>query len=696
MTTRGTTTWTSTATSAPSDAFGTSRLRQLLLFLVAIKIAGILLIFDPWGLQSFDLPKTLFSHTVAWILGATTIAALLVYGAGIVPRTRLHLAVAAYVLANLLSALFAENAYLAVFGDQDRYLGLGFVADMVVLYLAVAVGFRSAKDLPPFFAALGVATLLVFAYALVQAAQLDPLPWLGATAQPFSTLGHPDMLGHFLSIVFALCVVVALVPQLGFRGAARAAAAAAASLSVLLAAVIATRGTLLGFGAALAVVMVLELRLRGLSRSTATKFLLTAVVAVGLCIPILALSPLGARMANVLDDRGSGRVALYDAALQATLARPVVGWGPDNFASAYPAFRQPQPYGGVNPESSAHDWLLQASVTTGALGVGALLAMLLAFAVALWRVVMVRSASVAALILGGLAAYYTHGLVAVGSISVDWFPWFCFGLIASTTGLSSSATARRVRPAPLGPIGLFAAALLAAAAIALPISAFQANRHAGAARAELLLGRPERAVSAAESAVSTDSGRSAYWRWLGLSREKMERWREAAEGYEEAAVRAPHDATYWSSLARARRNQALAKDEPELAGAAAVQAALRAVAVDPYGLGVNESLADLAYEFGDFDIALRAAVKTVVIYDGYPTYGHRALQAAERVTDLPGARRVLEEAVTLEETTELRLALAVTALRMNDRPAARESALRALALAPNSQEALRLLAQLDR
>ena len=183
---------------------------------------------------------------------------------------------------------------------------------------------------------------------------------------------------------------------------------------------------------------------------------------------------------------------------------------------------------------------------------------------------------------------------------------------------------------------------------------------------------------------------------LGLARERARRWRDAAAAYEEATLRAPHEATYWNGLARARRNQAETKDDPQAAAAAAVQAALRAVEVDPYGLSVNENLADMAYEFGEFDIALRAAVKTAVIYDGYPTYGRLALQAATRVSDLGGARRLLEDAVTVEETPELRLALAVTALRMNDRAAARENALRALALSPNYKEAADLLAQLDR
>jgi tetratricopeptide (TPR) repeat protein len=691
---------TAPSTIAIHDAFETSWLRQLLVFLVTMKIAGIVLIFDPLGFQSFDLPKTLFSHALAWLVGATLLAAVIVHGHGIVPRTRLHLVVAGYVVVSLVSALFAENRYVAVFGDQDRYLGLMFLADMVVLYLAVAVGFRSVKDFAPFLIALAVATSFTFAYAFVQAAGLDPLPWLDPIvqpfrtldprAQPFSTLGHPDMLGHFLSIVFAICVLLAFAaPRLGLTTRARAIAALGALLSVGLAAVVGTRGTLLGIGAAIVALAALELR-GGVSRFAIAKLWALIVVAGILCLAILAFSPLGARMATVVADQGSGRVALYEAAFRATLARPIFGWGPDNFASAYPAFRQPQPRGGVNAESSAHDWLLQASVTTGVVGVAALIALLATFTSSLWRVVMVRSPLVAAPLLAGLTAYYAQALVSVGSISVDWFPWICFGAIAGITGVSRPTTPRQLGPLIAAPL-----ALLAAAGVVLPSAAFQANRDGGAARGELVAGRVERAISAAEAAVNRDPGRAAYWSLLGLAREKAEGWRDAAAAYEEATLRAPHEASYWNRLALARRHQAEAKDDPQGAGAAAVDAAVRAVAVDPHGVRVIENLADLANEFGEFDVALRAAVNTVVLDDGDPAYGRVAVLAAARVSDLGGARRLLEDAVDLEETPELRLALAVIALRMNDRVAARENAQRALALSPNYKEAADLLAQLS-
>jgi hypothetical protein len=167
-----------TGTVASVDDFAASLTRQILVFLVTMKIAGILLLFDPAGYQAFDLPKSLFSHAMAWPIAVTLFAAFLRFGQGILPRTHLHLVVAGFALANLVSALLSEDPYVATFGDQNRYLGLAFVADMFVLYLASAVGFRSAKDFAALMASLAPTAAFVVAYAGIQAAGLDPLTWI--------------------------------------------------------------------------------------------------------------------------------------------------------------------------------------------------------------------------------------------------------------------------------------------------------------------------------------------------------------------------------------------------------------------------------------------------------------------------------------------------------------------------------------
>jgi hypothetical protein len=67
-------------TKASEDRFDASPLRQILVMLVAIKIVGIVLIFDIQGLQAFDFPKSLFSRSMEWLIAGVLVAAIVRFG----------------------------------------------------------------------------------------------------------------------------------------------------------------------------------------------------------------------------------------------------------------------------------------------------------------------------------------------------------------------------------------------------------------------------------------------------------------------------------------------------------------------------------------------------------------------------------------------------------------------------------------
>ena len=193
--------------------------------------------------------------------------------------------------------------------------------------------------------------------------------------------------------------------------------------------------------------------------------------------------------------------------------------------------------------------------------------------------------------------------------------------------------------------------------------------------------------------MSLDPGRAEYWNWLGLAHEQAGSVPDAANAYQQAALRAPHEATYWMNLALARGRQALVSGDAALSRAA-LDAGERAFTVDPYAPNVAETFAELALQLGDFDVALRVSVRDTLQYDGYPTAGHRAFLAAQRASDLVSARRQLEAAVQVRDTVQLRLALAEIEIRSGDRSAAEHNARRALELSPDEADALQLLKQL--
>ena len=121
-------------------------LQRAIVVLVVAKVAGMVLVFDPAALQAFDLPKSLFSRALEWVLLGTIALAVIHFGVGILPRDRMHVAVGAFVGAVAVSWAFAPLKEISFYGEADRYLGVTFVLDMTVLYAATAIGFRTRGD----------------------------------------------------------------------------------------------------------------------------------------------------------------------------------------------------------------------------------------------------------------------------------------------------------------------------------------------------------------------------------------------------------------------------------------------------------------------------------------------------------------------------------------------------------------------
>ena len=677
------------------DAFGASTIRRALQWFVVVKIAGVILLFDPAALQSFELPKTVFSHALAWPLAALVLVSLWRYGSGIFPRSPINIAVGALAVVWVTSTAVAADRYLAFFGDPSRYEGLTYLADMLVLYAAVCIAFREPRDFALPAKGLAGATVIALAYAIVQRLGLDPVRWSADPVQrPFSVFGNPDIFGHFLSVTFGLAVGVAAFSA-GIRARlARAAAVAFVLVIAVAGGVVAARGTLLGMAGAIAALPFMIVRVRGFTRSTILPLTLATVGVIAVTVVVLFASPLGGRFrATITEGFEVGvRVRIYEAALQATRDRPLFGWGPDSFAAAYPSYRAPDPAGtsGNQPESSAHNWLLEAGATTGILGALALLAAVAITTERLYRIGLRQAPAIAGPLLLGLVAYWAHGLVSVGSVSVDWFGWAGLGTAAGvTTRLVPSGLQRRVDLAGS------AVAVGASCLVALSgVSALDASHLAASAQSALTAQRSDAAVTSASAAASRDSGRAAYWELVGLAYAAKQQWRDAGDAFAVAAQRAPYIATHYSNLARNRARQSLAGDQTSGGPDVALNAARRAVAVDKNNWESESVLAEVQNAFGQPEQSLETIAVAVALNRNNPNNDTVAAEAAAKVTDVAKARVLVERIVAVKESAVLRLTLSRLALRLNDRQAALQNAQRALELDPTNVEAQSVVASL--
>lgn len=668
--------------------FESSPIRFAIVGLVALKIVGVVLIFDPASAVAFDGPKTSFSLALTWLLLGLVLVALWRFGSREFFQTRLHLVVGTFLLANGLSALFAQDQYTALFGAQRR-LGLTFVLDMVVLYLAVSFAYRTARDWIILGGAIAGAGVLAIAYGVLQYAGLDPIPWADEVrTRPPSTFGNADKFGHFLGASIVAAAGVALVPTLSNR--VRVLAAVYALAALVMAVLVATRGTVLGLAVGLPVLAVIYFKVSDF-RFGPRLALGIAGVLLGVAVlagAALAATPLGERVRGGFGDVATQqRYFVANAAVRALWERPLLGHGVDNFGVIYPQYRLADSVrsGILVNQDSAHSSLLQTAATTGAIGMLSLAAVVLGSLLVLWRrIAAVPHIAVPAL--AGAVAYWAQGLVAIGSVSIDWIGWLAAG--------TAVALGRRPATAPARTVALGYQAVPLLAALTLVISgnaAFQASRDLYLARTART---PERALAPAERAVRLDPGRAEHWFALGRAREAQGSLAQAADAFRIATEQAPYVSSHWTNLAIVLANLAHKGDESLGGKEAALAAARRGIASDPSFPTPYHVSALVSNSFGDHLAALEAAASAIRLHKNEPQYDVVAADAATRLANATVARMWLDRIVREKDSAVLRVALARVSLKLNDTAAAQTHVRRALELDPQNVPAQELMRQL--
>jgi hypothetical protein len=188
---------------AAADPHAVTSLRLVGQGTVLIKLVLVVTVFDPWARDTFTLPKSAISHTLAFILLGLVVAAIAVGVRGARRVLWSDVAVAAVLVTFALASLFPVDRTLALFGASNRFLGLTHEADLAVTYVGARIFFVSAEE----WARLLIGTLAgavpVIAYAFLQRFGLDPIHYQIDTIRPIATLGNQDIAGGYLGMVLA-------------------------------------------------------------------------------------------------------------------------------------------------------------------------------------------------------------------------------------------------------------------------------------------------------------------------------------------------------------------------------------------------------------------------------------------------------------------------------------------------------------
>ncbi|HET7770244.1 MAG TPA: O-antigen ligase family protein, partial [Chloroflexota bacterium] len=292
-------------------------------------------------------------------------------------------AAAAIVLAWSIATVLSVAPAISLWGSSLRWQGLHAQLGYVVAFLIASLALGEWRHVRRFAKWVVVVASLLALYGLAQRAGIDPLPWRELSRRfPIATFGNQAYLAAYLVQTLLLTFGLALVAT-GGRRTAWLLGAAVQALALLLSL---GRGAWLGAAAGLAVFLAIAVA-RRLVRPRTAGALAGAGLAM-LTVVFAAVAPLRDRLLSLLDPSSAGgtaalRLEYWPAALQHWLARPVSGYGPDTQSAIFEwrylrAFQE-------EATDRAHNWLMDTLLTTGALGALALLAVCLAVALSVAR-----------------------------------------------------------------------------------------------------------------------------------------------------------------------------------------------------------------------------------------------------------------------------------------------------------------------
>jgi cytochrome c-type biogenesis protein CcmH/NrfG len=440
---------------------------------------------------------------------------------------------------------------------------------------------------------------------------------------------------------------------------------------------------------------------------------------------VLLFTPLGARLATTLEpvstkaDEGlldqlepdaSTRVDIYRIALKMVEDRPLLGYGPDNFATGVPKFRpEPAPLAlRQTIATSAHSWVAATATNSGLVGLAAYIAIIMTALVLLSRAPRTAIGTGGAVI---TAAYLGTGLTTVNALETDALLWIGIAsMVIGTVGWAPAVslshvgarTVKRTRSERSTSVAVSAfgwVAVLVGVIVSLTtIPALDASRSAKMSADARLVGKVGDAISLATHAVGSDPNRADYWHVLGLAYVGAGRWSDATVSFQSAARLAPYDIRFLTDDIQVQLILSNLGDSRTVARANDL--ADRAVAMDPRNPQAHLARAVVSQVRGDLTGAVASAHRALALDPGstnsqlYVTATQVLIASMQFDDGVDTARLGLTRLGSTPESVPLRLELA-RALALGGRS---DDAIReidaALGLAPGNEALLRLRAQI--
>ncbi|MDD5589864.1 MAG: O-antigen ligase family protein [Candidatus Portnoybacteria bacterium] len=296
-------------------------------------------------------------------------------------RPRLNLLLVAfgvYMLALLAAVLFSQSRFLSFWGDAERMMGYWGMLHLFILFLAGSTLFREEKEkraLLHFFLAV---SSVVAIYGLFQKIGWAPLQEGFSRIQ--STLGNSSYLGAYL--IFGLFFSAYFFFKNYKNTASRLIFGGAFSIQALAIFFSGTRAVFLGcaFGAVFILAVLLVKSKNRHAKKTALAGLILFFIFYGFIYLNSEKSWMPAKayvqritQISLRDATFQQRLMAWNWGLKGFLERPVLGWGPENFAEPFNKHFEAKYYNFATEEyfKRAHNFVVEHLATAGVFGLAA-------------------------------------------------------------------------------------------------------------------------------------------------------------------------------------------------------------------------------------------------------------------------------------------------------------------------------------
>jgi O-antigen ligase/cytochrome c-type biogenesis protein CcmH/NrfG len=358
------------------------------------------LVFNPWGMNAFELPKTALLQALTLLMGLAAAAQIIETrdddkgGLLHYPLTPLLLPVSLLGTAYVLATIFSVSPQTSLWGSYERQQGLLTHSAYLALFLFAATHLRAHAQVERLWKALVWGSAPVVAYGLLQVVVPDPLGWqnTGASAV-LSTIGRSNFLGSYLVLIVPL--TAALITQARRRWPH--ALLLIGQLACL--ALTQARGAWVGMGAAI-IASLLAWAITTRDRRPALVALAMMVLGVSfvglLNLPNGPLAPLAqlpgldrlASLSRTNAGSTAARLTIWRNTLPLILSRPWLGYGPETIRIVFARVSPPEMVffeGRHIYIDRAHNLWLDLGMSAGLAGIVAFGAVLIGFARLAWR-----------------------------------------------------------------------------------------------------------------------------------------------------------------------------------------------------------------------------------------------------------------------------------------------------------------------